>query len=158
MGDRTFSHLKSYLVAQWARTQTTGNPMRAAFAGHTTVTIDSNDEATSKSTTVCTAAAAHVAENRSAEDYKKEIATLKNALKVTECYCFSCEFGSHFGITCNRTTKVGQTGPYSHSKLRIPRTPFTDEMIKATEPKTLKDADGKTCKGNVGVEKGYRKK
>jgi len=31
-------------------------------------------------------------------------------------------------------------------------------MLNATEPKSLKDADGKTCKGNVGVEKGYRKK
>ena len=158
MGDRTFAHLKNFLVTQWAKTQTTGNPMRAAFAGHASATDNPDTADTSDSTFAKTAVAAHATEKRSAEDYEKEIAALKNALKTAELYCFSCGFGGHQGVTCKRMTKQDPTGPYSPQKPRIPRTPYTEEMIKATEPKTLKDADGKTCKGNVGVEKGYRKK
>jgi hypothetical protein len=30
-------------------------------------------------------------------------------------------------------------------------------MINAKEPKTLKDANGKPCKGNSGVARGFRR-
>ena len=158
MGDRTFVHLKNFLVTQWAKTQTTGNPMRAAYAGGATVIDDPDTADTSESAIAKTAVAALATPKRSAEDYEKEIAALKGALKTAELYCFSCGYGGHKGTSCKRMSKQDPTGSPSAPKPRIPRSPYTEEMLNSTEPNSLKDADGKTCKGNVGVEKGYRRK
>ena len=44
MADRNFDHLGSFLIAQWAKTQSTGNPIRAAFAGRASVAEDHADD------------------------------------------------------------------------------------------------------------------
>ena len=156
MADRNFVHLKSFLITQWAKVQTTGNPIRAAFAGRASVAEDhvneSDDEDPGMPVVFAAAASA-----RSIDECEKEIAALKGSLKVAKFYCFTCGHCGHAGTRCKKMTSHDATGTATHPKPRIVRSPYTLEMLNATEPKSIKDANGKLCKGNPGVEKGYRK-
>jgi hypothetical protein len=160
MPDRTFNHLKNFLVNQWAKTQTTSNMVRAAFAGSAMASSDfcnaSEDEGTETST-VALAAIGHTAGKRTVEECEKEIAALKGSLRVASHYCFADGYGGHSGTQCKRMTAHDTTSVPGQAKPRIIRSPYTAEMTTATEPKSLKDSNGKLCKGNAGVEKGYRK-
>ena len=153
MADRNFDHLGSFLITQWAKTQSTGNPIRAAFAGRASVAEDHADDSDGEDPVAFAAAAsAH-----SVEDCEREIAALKGSLKVAKFYCFACGHCGHAGTRCKKMTSHDSTSTVTHPKPRIVRPPYTVDMANATEPKSLKDTTGKLCKGNAGVEKGYRK-
>jgi hypothetical protein len=158
--DRTFNHLKNFLVSQWAKTQSTSDMVRAAFAGSAMPPSDfcnaSEDEDTETST-VALAAIGHTTGKRTVEECEKEIAALKGSLRVASHYCFTDGYGGHSGTQCKRMTAHDTTSVPGQAKPRIIRSPYTAEMTTATEPKSLKDSNGKMCKGNAGVEKGYRK-
>ena len=156
MADRNFDHLGNFLIAQWAKTQSTGNPIRAAFAGRASVAEDHADDSDEEDPGVPVVFAA-AASARSVDDCEKEIAALKGSLKVAKFYCFTCGHCGHAGTRCKKMTSHDATGTASSPKPRIVRSPYTVDMANATEPKSLKDANGKLCKGNPGVEKGYRK-
>ena len=160
MPDRTFNHLKNFLVTQWAKTQTTSDTVRAAFAGSAVAPSDfcnvSEGEGTETST-VALAAIGHTAGKRTVEECEKEIAALKSSLRVASHYCFTDGYGGHSGTQCKRMTAHDTTSIPGQAKPRIIRSPYTAEMTTATEPKSLKDSNGKLCMGNAGVEKGYRK-
>ena len=156
MADRNFDHLGSFLIAQWAKTQSTGNPIRAAFAGRASVAEDHADDSDDEDPGVSVAFAA-AASARSVEDCEREIAALKGSLKVAKFYCFTCGHCGHAGTRCKKMTSHDSTSTATHPKPRIVRPPYTVDMANATEPKSLKDTTGKLCKGNAGVEKGYRK-
>ena len=156
MADRNFEHLGTFLITQWAKTQTTGNPIRAAFAGRAAVTEDHGNESDDEDPGVPVVFAA-AASARSVDDCEKEIAALKGSLKVAKFYCFTCGHCGHTGTRCKKMTSHDGTSTASQPKARIVRSPYTLDMVNATEPRSLKDASGKLCKGNPGVEKGYRK-
>ena len=100
---------------------------------------------------------AAAASARPVEECEKEIATLKGSLKVAKFYCFTCGHCGHTGTRCKKMTSHDATSTPNQPKARIVRSPYTLDMVNATEPRSLKDASGKLCKGNPGVERGYRK-